>query len=112
MMVEQGLGKDMADQYTSALWLRRDEVRRCVANNEFRSCAPPLRDFDFKVQLVLASSMLANQEETLLQLQLQSGSLKDGPPKSAIVEFTLEELESFIDTLEDLEKSMLRLSDK
>lgn len=110
VLQSQGLSNELAKAFSSVLWVRREEIRRSVADNEFRSCSTPMRDFDFKVQVALASSVLNNQSEPLMQLHLMTGRPKDGAVKDAVVEFTTDELDSFISILEQLQQKSAALT--
>eukprot|EP00298_Acanthocystis_sp_HF-20_P003345 c13708_g1_i1.p1 GENE.c13708_g1_i1~~c13708_g1_i1.p1 ORF type:complete len:175 (-),score=76.24 c13708_g1_i1:22-546(-) len=106
-LISEGIAQDLAPHFSSAIESRVDEIKSHLIRTQFRSCSPSLVNFDWKVQLVLGSDSLSNQQEPLLQLQLQTATSENkAHPASALLEFTSDELDKFIETLENISKQI------
>eukprot|EP00300_Choanocystis_sp_HF-7_P002068 c11619_g1_i2.p1 GENE.c11619_g1_i2~~c11619_g1_i2.p1 ORF type:complete len:184 (-),score=46.12 c11619_g1_i2:140-652(-) len=108
LLVSKGLEEPLSALFSAVLVLRADEVRSALIDSTFRSPLPTLRDFDWKLQMLMGSHAMSGHAQPLLQLHLQS-SHSIGPVSAAIVEFTKDELDGMIENLESIELSLAQL---
>ena len=89
---------------SQCLETRRAELRNAIVFNTIASNNPVLKDFDWKLNVVLASDKMVNINEPLLDLELKikNDSANEPAKKEEVVtvEFNKEELNNLITSLE------------
>ena len=88
---------------SQCLETRRAELRNAIVFNTIASNNPVLKDFDWKLNVVLASDKMVNINEPLLDLELKIKNDSAEPAKKeevVTVELNKEELNNLITSLE------------
>jgi len=88
--------------------VRAKDVRESLTHNASTLAKSYLKDFDWKLQIVLSDDKIAQSRTPLLRLSLILVG-EDGKKRDLVLELPKEDLDKFINTLTDVNKSLQKL---
>ncbi|XP_071847093.1 COMM domain-containing protein 8-like [Apostichopus japonicus] len=89
------------------LSLRKDDLQAALVEQTLSISESYLRDFDWKIKYALASDKISSVEEPLVNLSLTVN--EEGTNRTIPLEMNVNELKSFITSLEAAHKAVLQL---
>jgi hypothetical protein len=104
-----GCAEDDSKFVVTAIAARKEEIKQKFANDSVKLNDLYLVDFDWKVNVTLASDMVSQCREPLLLLSLTLGKGDDSNFKEVILELTRDELDQFISQLETVNEEVIKL---
>ncbi|XP_065190191.1 COMM domain-containing protein 8-like [Sycon ciliatum] len=107
LLSEAGVEDDVAQAAASALEARRDDVLRALKANSATISRSHLKDFDWRVQLMMSSDKLASVRKPVVSVDLSLDG-HSGPQKVAL-ELDKEELKQMIQSLENANRVVQQL---
>ncbi|XP_067137927.1 COMM domain-containing protein 8-like [Centruroides vittatus] len=95
------------EKVLNCLNICQNDIEKALVEKTNSICDNYLKDFDWKLKLILSSDSLYNIREPCLELDLTLVS--DDEKKQLCVEMSKEELKNFIDTLEAAHKVVVQM---
>ncbi|XP_033231432.1 COMM domain-containing protein 8-like [Belonocnema kinseyi] len=92
------LPEQVQQRICSCLKVRREQLTDALLRKQSKNCVPTLRDFDWRLKLVMGSSKMASLREPLLQLDLMVEEKEN--ERLLGMELNKDELDMVINSLE------------
>ncbi|XP_074620035.1 COMM domain-containing protein 8-like [Acropora palmata] len=101
------LSAELNQAVLDCLWPRREEMKQSLVQSTAMVSNAYLKDFDWKVKMIMASDRLASIREPTLTLDFNID--EHGEEKHISVELTSDELKNLISSLESANKVVMQL---
>lgn len=101
------LSSEVKQAVLDCIWPRQEEVRRSLVLSTAAISNSYLKDFDWKVKMIMSSDKLASIKEPVVALDFDV--VENGEDRNVSVELTKEELDSLVSSLEAANKVVMQL---
>ena len=104
----QSFPEDIQKVILECIEVRRPEIRKAIVNNTIAENNPVLKDFFWRLNVVLDSDRMTDINESLLNLDLNISETRNGTKSDKFVsmEFNREELSQVLKTLEEAQQEL------